>query len=82
MLRAVVEAGSVKPAAESLHRTQPAVSQALKALEVQTGTEPFDRFGSRLELTPVGRRVYLQSLQVLSEVEDLNQLVRLFDKGH
>lgn len=81
VLRAVVETGTVKSAAESLNRTQPAVSQALKALEFQTGTELFDRSGYRLELTPVGRRVYLQSLRVLSEAEDLTHLIRHFEKG-
>lgn len=81
VLCAVVETGAVKSAAESLNRTQPAVSQALKALELQTGTELFDRSGYRLELTPVGRRVYLQSLRVLSEAEDLSQLIRHFEKG-
>ncbi|WP_417522722.1 LysR family transcriptional regulator [Marinovum sp.] len=81
VLRAVVETGTVKLAAESLNRTQPAVSQALKALEFQTGTELFDRSGYRLELTPVGRRVYLQSLRVLAEAEDLTQLIRHFEKG-
>lgn len=81
VLCAVVETGTVKSAAESLNRTQPAVSQALKALEFQTGAELFDRSGYRLELTPVGRRVYLQSLRVLSEAEDLTQLIRHFEKG-
>ncbi|WP_163849558.1 LysR family transcriptional regulator [Pseudooceanicola aestuarii] len=81
VLRAVVEARSVKVAAQRLNRTQPAVSQALKALEFQTGTELFDRSGYRLELTAVGRRVYLQSLRVLAEAEDLAQLVRDFDRG-
>lgn len=81
VLRAVVETGTVKSAADSLNRTQPAVSQALKALEFQTGTELFDRSGYRLELTPVGRRVYLQSLRVLSEADDLTQLIRHFEKG-
>ena len=80
VLRAVVETGTVKLAAESLNRTQPAVSQALKALEFQTGTELFDRSGYRLELTPVGRRVYLQSLRVLAEAEDLTQLIQHFEK--
>lgn len=81
VLRAVVETGSVKAASEQLNRTQPAVSQALKALEFQTGTELFDRSGYRLGLTPVGRRVYLQSLRVLAEAEDLAQLLRHFEKG-
>ena len=81
VLRAVVETGSVKAAAESLNRTQPAISQALKALEARTGTALFDRSGYRLELPSVGRRVYLQSLRVLSEAEDLTELIRHFEKG-
>lgn len=81
VLRAVVETGSVKLAAESLNRTQPAISQALKALEFQSGAALFDRSGYRLELTPVGQRVYLQSLRVLSETEDLAQLIRHFEQG-
>lgn len=81
VLRAVVETGTVKLAAETLNRTQPAISQALKALELQTGTELFDRSGYRLELTPVGKRVYLQSLRVLSEAEDLTALIKHFEKG-
>lgn len=81
VLRAVVETGTVKLAAENLNRTQPAISQALKALEFQTGTKLFDRSGYRLELTPVGKRVYLQSLRVLSEAEDLTELIKHFEKG-
>ncbi|GAA6182665.1 LysR family transcriptional regulator [Shimia sp. NS0008-38b] len=81
VLRAVVETGTVKLAAETLNRTQPAISQALKALEFQTGTKLFDRSGYRLELTPVGKRVYLQSLRVLSEAEDLTELIMHFEKG-
>lgn len=81
VLRAVVETGSVKGGAERLNRTQPAISQALKTLEFQTGTELFDRSGYRLVLTPVGKRVYLQSLRVLTEAEDLGQLIQHFEKG-
>lgn len=81
VLRAVVETGTVKLAAETLNRTQPAISQALKALEFQTGTNLFDRSGYRLELTPVGKRVYLQSLRVLSEAEGLSELIKHFEKG-
>lgn len=81
VLRAVVETGTVKLAAETLNRTQPAISQALKALEFQTGTKLFDRSGYRLELTPVGKRVFLQSLRVLSEAEDLTELIKHFERG-
>lgn len=81
VLRAVVETGTVKLAAETLNRTQPAISQTLKALEFQTGTSLFDRSGYRLELTPVGKRVYLQSLRVLSEAEDLTELIKHFEIG-
>ena len=82
VLQAVVDTGSVKSASESLNKTQPAISQALKAMEFQIGTELFDRSGYRLELTELGRRVYLQSLRVLTEANDLAQLVRHFERGN
>jgi DNA-binding transcriptional LysR family regulator len=82
VLQAVVEVGSVKGAAEKLHKTQPAISLAVKALESQTGAEIFDRTGYRLELTPIGKRVYMQSLRVTAEAADLNELVRHFERGN
>jgi len=80
-LRAVVETGTVKAASEALNKTQPAISQALKTMEFRAGAKLFDRSGYRLKLTSLGERVYLQSLRVLAEAEDLGQLIRHFELG-
>lgn len=82
VLQSVVETGSVKAASERLNKTQPAISQALKAMEFQIGSDLFDRSGYRLELTSLGQRIYLQSLRILTEVDDLSLLVKHFENGH
>ncbi|UGA53572.1 LysR family transcriptional regulator [Vibrio sp. VB16] len=82
VLQAVVETGSVKAASEKLYKTQPAISLAIKALETQTGAELFDRSGYRLVLTPIGKRIYTQSLRVISEVNDLKLLARHYGLGN
>ncbi len=82
VLQAVVETGSVKAASERLNKTQPAISQGLKAMEFLIGSKLFDRSGYRLELTALGRRVYLQSLRVLTEADDLSLLARHFESGN
>jgi DNA-binding transcriptional LysR family regulator len=54
----VARAGSVRKAAVALHRSQPAVSHRLRALQDELGLELFERVGRGLQLTPVGRRLF------------------------
>ena len=54
MFLAVVDTGSFSAAAESLHLTQPAVSEGVKALEGKLDTRLFDRRGRRAAVTPEG----------------------------
>ena len=51
---AVVDHGSVHRAAKELFVAQPSISQALRTLERDLGTELFHRTGRRLVLTPAG----------------------------
>lgn len=51
---AVVDHGSVHRAAKELFVAQPSISQALRALERDLGTDLFHRTGRRLVLTPAG----------------------------
>jgi len=53
--RAVARAGGFSRGARLLHRTQPAVSQAVRALEEDVGQSLFLRLGRRIELTDAGR---------------------------
>ena len=50
VFREIMNTGSMSAAARNLHRTQPAVSAALKALEDSLGMDLFHRDGRRLGL--------------------------------
>lgn len=53
----VVDTGSLSKAAEVLHKTQPAISIALKKLEESLGVPLLSRSKYRLELTPEGEKL-------------------------
>ena len=53
--RAVARSLSFSRAAEQLHKTQPAISQSIRALENALGERLFLRLGRRTQLTLAGR---------------------------
>ncbi|MCH2172077.1 LysR family transcriptional regulator [Myxococcota bacterium] len=53
--RAVARSLSFSRAAEQLHKTQPAISQSVRALETSLGERLFLRLGRRIQLTLAGR---------------------------
>src|ERR1700757_2448383 len=80
---AVAEERSFSRAAAKVHRTQPAVSQAVRRLEIELGEELFDRSSKHAALTDAGRVLqnYGQRLVRLAEetesaVRDLRDLRR------
>jgi len=81
MLVAVVEAGSVQKAAERVFRTAPAVSMALRKLEVEIGAAVFDRSERReYSLTQAGevlvdyaRRMLALHDEALGAVQEINK---------
>lgn len=77
-LRTVVEAGTFRGAALKLHRTQSAVSQTIKALELECGHTLVDRHDCRP--TPAGRLIYDRACRILAETEDLTREIRQFDE--
>ena len=66
---AVVEHGTVTRAAPAVHVSQPALSQTIRALEVELGTPLFDRIGRRLVLTAAGRALTGPARQVVRDLE-------------
>lgn len=66
---AIVDHGSVHRAAQELFVAQPSVSQALRALERDLGTDLFHRTGRRLVLTAAGERLIDPAREVLRGVE-------------
>lgn len=66
----VAKCGSLTKAAEELYISQPAVSQAIKQLEIQLGGQLFNRTHKGMELSETGGK------QIFKTVE---QALRLFD---
>ncbi len=81
MLHALSETGSLKGAAEQLHRTSAAVSMALKKLEDEVGFTLFDRDGYRLKLTAYGEQFLRQAREVLRQQQRLQSLTQLLRDG-
>ncbi|RBO86136.1 LysR family transcriptional regulator [Marinomonas aquiplantarum] len=78
---AVVETGSFRSAAEAIHKTQPSVSAAIKALESQYDITLFDRNSYRPGLTPEGHAFFRQCKKLMSQVTQLDSLGHDLAKG-
>src|SRR5205809_6261424 len=63
---AVAQEKSFSRAAEALHRTQPAVSQALRRLEAELGEPLFDRSSKDGTMTAAGRVLHDFAQQMMN----------------
>jgi DNA-binding transcriptional LysR family regulator len=66
VLIAVAQEKSFSRAAERLHRTQPAISQAIRRLETEIGEPLFDRSSKDGTLTAAGRLLFDHAQQMLN----------------
>ncbi|WP_159981446.1 MULTISPECIES: LysR family transcriptional regulator [unclassified Novosphingobium] len=73
---AVAGEGNFNRAAELLHIAQPPLSRAIQQLEAQVGTQLLDRTTRPLRLTPVGRLLHAQAIQMLARMEDMEAMVK------
>ncbi len=81
ILKAIVDEGSFKKAADSLFVTQPAISLQVQNLEKQLEIAIFDRGGRKAQLTEAGKILLNYCEKILGEcqetckaIEDLNNL--------
>ncbi|MEH6472053.1 MAG: LysR family transcriptional regulator, partial [Halopseudomonas sp.] len=81
-LSSIVECGSLKQAADSLHKTQPALSMAIKKLEHEYGFQILNRDAYRLSLTPAGRAFYNKSQELLLNAEQLRSMGQHLGAGN
>jgi DNA-binding transcriptional LysR family regulator len=69
----VADAGGFAEAARRLHMSQPGVSRAVRALEVELGGELFVRAHGVAAPTTLGERVLARARAILSEAEAIRQ---------
>lgn len=81
VLQALAQADSLQQAASRLHKTQPALSMAIRQLEQECGFTIVDRSQYRLRFTDAGQRFYQQALQVLHQTSQLESLSRHLSQG-
>ena len=74
-LLAVVDCGNFSQAAQEIHLTQPAISQRIKALELELGSALFERSPGRSNprLTEIGRLVEREARQSIQRWEKLKR---------
>ncbi|NQZ33549.1 MAG: LysR family transcriptional regulator [Oceanospirillaceae bacterium] len=82
MLKMVAQEGSLKAASERLFKTQAALSQGIKQLEIQLGIQLFDRQKYRLSLTSQGQQIYQRALKLLDQAAEIEMLSHHFMTGH
>lgn len=80
-LQAIVEGGSLRVAAQNLHRTQPTISVAIKNLEKELGLKLFDRAQYRNKLTPHGEALYEKAKLVLGQAQSFENLAKQLTAG-
>lgn len=82
MFTSVAKHGSLREASDLLHKTQPAISQAIRQLESELGFSLFSRSGYRLALTSAGKTVYQHALRLLDEASSLRQVASHIAAGN
>lgn len=78
----IVECGTLQKAALSLHKTQPALSMALKKLEAEYGFQILTRDNYRLTLTEAGKLFYHKAQELLQSASQLNSLGQHLGEGN
>ena len=72
----VCECGSITKASKILHITQPSISSAIKALEMEFNVSLFHRFNKRLSLTDDGKALLEYTKKIFATVEQAEQGMR------
>jgi len=76
VLIAVAQEKSFSRAAERLHRTQPAISQAIRRLETEIGEPLFDRSSKDGTMTAAGRVLFDHAQQMLNLRHSANAAIK------
>lgn len=80
----LAETRSFSRSAQLRHVTQPAFSRRIQALEAWAGTDLVDRSSYTTRLTPAGKTMYDQALEILQSMQSTRSMLRAHvspDKG-
>jgi len=80
-LVAVVDAGGYAQAAQTLNRSQSAVSYAVQKLESQLGVRAFEIAGRKAMLTPTGAMLYRRGRALVEEANGAERAARSLSAG-
>jgi len=80
-LCSVVDHGGFRAASEALHKSQSAISIAIRNLEEELGVDIFEREGYRPSLTDHGKVLVQKARTVLSQAKGLNDLAQHYAQG-
>lgn len=82
MFISIIDEGGFHAAAERLHKSQPAISLAMKALENNVGQALFEK-NNHAKMTTFGETFYLQAKALLAHHDDIqNRLSQLSQDNH
>ena len=82
MFVTVAELGSIARAAEQLHKTQPAISIAIKRLQEEFKLSLLQKSGNRLQLTEDGQRMLPHCRYLLRQQADISGLAAHLNRDH
>lgn len=80
-LIAVVDGDGYAKAAETLHKSQSAITYAVQKLESTLGVKAFEIKGRKAFLTPTGQLLYRRAQTLLDEAGDLEKAARSLSAG-
>ena len=72
----LAETRSFSRSAQLRHGTQPAFSRRIQALEAWAGTDLVDRSSDPTRLTPAGKTLYDQALEMLQALQNTRAMLR------
>ena len=75
----VAKTGSVRAAAELMHRNPSTISYQLRSLEEELNTVLFDRFKKRLRITPEGRKLLGWTISTFETLQSMRSAVGTTD---
>jgi LysR family cyn operon transcriptional activator len=77
----VADAGGIGRAVARLHRSQPALSRQIRALEAELDVRLFDRVGRRVQLTAEGEDLLRYASGLLADVDAIQERARALGGG-